>query len=178
MGINMEIGLPYNIVLNGQSFIKKYLSRYNYIVNASSAVFVKDAIKNIDKSYKSYRGCGDWVFWIEIAKGGVAAYLNQPLNYFRQHGTNTTEKQTILGKGEIEVAAVTRFLKTNKYIGLFEIFRIKVILYSIKYGKLSSLYQRDTKELLLKGWDGGILEYTTIRILCLLKRIGIQLVKR
>ena len=62
----------------------------NGVTNASSAVFLKDAALKIDKEYAKYKGAGDRLFWIKIAEQGNVAVINEGLNYFRQHGDNTT----------------------------------------------------------------------------------------
>jgi len=80
--------------LDGRKFIRRWLIKGNFVVNASGALFKKSAIKNLPKpisrEYKTLRGCGDWLFWIGVAGQGNVVYIHQPLNLFRQHGTNTT----------------------------------------------------------------------------------------
>jgi len=80
--------------LEGSKFIKRWLIQGNYVVNASGALFKKSSFqslpKPISREYKTLRGCGDWLFWIGVAGQGNVAYIHQPLNQFRQHGTNTT----------------------------------------------------------------------------------------
>ena len=34
--------------------------------------------------------CGDWMFYLNIAKGGRIAYEPKTINYYRQHDTNTS----------------------------------------------------------------------------------------
>jgi len=80
--------------LGGSKFIKKWLIKGNFVVNASGALFKKSAFQGLSepilREYKTLRGCGDWLFWIGVARQGNVAYIHQPLNLFRQHGTNTT----------------------------------------------------------------------------------------
>lgn len=92
----------------------------NGVTNASSAVFLKDAALNIDKEYAKYKGAGDRLFWIKIAEQGNVAVINEGLNYFRQHGDNTTSRCYVNG---------TNFLRIRKFSIKFvinTIFLIKI----------------------------------------------------
>ena len=174
-----EDGFPNNFCVDGSSFIKKDLSRFNYIVNASSAVFARKTLTDMDRSYTNFRGCGDWIFWIEVAKCGHVSYINKSLNYFRQHGTNTTSEQTRTGKGELEVIEVTKYLRRKNYIDYKDYLRIQVVhIYSVKYGKLSTIFSNEVKQEIIHGWGNGILPISLVRAVYLLKCIGIQLVNR
>ena len=174
-----EDGFPNSFCLEGRTFIKKDLSRFNYIVNASSAIFAKSALENMDHFYTGFRGCGDWIFWIEVAKCGHVAYVNQPLNYFRQHGSNTTTEQSRTGKGELEVIAVSNYLKTRNYIDSKDYLRIKVVhIYSVKYGKLSSFFSDDVKSEILRGWGNEEFPNFLANMAYYMKCIGIKLINR
>ena len=166
-----ETRLPNKMSMNGASFIQKYLCRYNYIENASSAIFRKDVLRNVDKSYTQYRGCGDWIFWIEIAKSGTVSYIDVPLNYYRVHEANTTTQQNISGKGEMEVAKVIDYLKNKHYIGLKELYRAKIVhLYSIRYGYLSAILSKEAKiEIVVK---------IVVLLFYILQLCGIRIIKR
>lgn len=74
----------------GPSFIRRHLLKRNCVVNASGALFRKDAIALVDSAFLQYKGVGDWLFWTCIALQGDVAFVNRPLNFFRQHGGNTT----------------------------------------------------------------------------------------
>jgi len=91
-----EIGT--DLRMNGEAFVRRWLLRNNYVVNASGALFRKSALTAIDDSYLAYRGVGDWLFWVQLARQGDVAFVYQPLNYFRQHGNNTTADMKASGK--------------------------------------------------------------------------------
>ena len=174
-----EEGLSRHLNLDGHSFVKDYLSRYNYVVNASSALFAKKALLGMDNAYTSFRGCGDWIFWIEIAMSGSVSYVDTPLNYFRQHGTNTTTLQTQTGKGEYEVIKVANYLRDKRYIGEKEYFRIQVVhVSSLKFGKMKSFFPEDMKKDIIQSWHVGFLGNVVIFILQCLHCLGINLIKR
>ena len=174
-----EDGFSNSFCVDGRSFIKKDLSRFNYIVNASSAVFARKTLTGMDRSYTNFRGCGDWIFWIEVAKCGHVSYVNKSLNYFRQHGTNTTSEQTRTGKGELEVIEVTNYLKKKNYIVFKDYLRIQVVhIYSVRYGKLSAVLSNEVKQEIIHGWGKGILPTLLVRAAYFFKCIGIQLIYR
>lgn len=174
-----EVELFDNMHVNGRHFIKKYLSRYNYISNASSAIFSKKVLENMDLSYTQFRGCGDWIFWVEVSKCGHVIYVNKPLNYFRQHNSNTTTQQTYTGKGEFEVCEVMNYMRNKGYIGQKDFFRAKIVhLYSICYGKQSSVLSHDTIIGIRKKWRYNYFVGTIIWFLYLLRCMGIEVVKR
>ena len=84
-------------VYQGKDFVKKHLLKENYIYNASMAVFRKDALASVDKSFKDYRSCGDKVFWGSIAEKGKVAFVCKPLNYFRIHSGKVTTRSISSG---------------------------------------------------------------------------------
>ena len=146
-------GLTHSFHINGIIFIRKYLSRHNYIANASSVVFKKKVLNAIDPSFTEYRGCGDWILWIEISRCGKVAYNNIPMNYFRIHGNNTTTNQAFSGRNEIEGANVYVFMRKKKYIGYKEELRARIShIYSVTYGKQHTFYSKETRNEILKAW--------------------------
>lgn len=60
------------------------------IPNASAVVFKKENFYKADASFKHYKICGDWQFWIDICFDNHIAYLPQCLNYFRQSNTSVS----------------------------------------------------------------------------------------
>ena len=175
-----EEGLKTNVHMDGLKFIKKYLSRYNYITNASSAIFKKEILNNADWSFTNYRGCGDWIMWIEIASAGNVAYCHVPLNYFRIHSSNTTKQQAFNGQNEIEGAKVYKFMLDKNFIGYKEELRARLShIYSIKYGKQHTFYSNDTKKRLLKSWQSTSLINCFLWFIYIIHKItGIQIIKR
>ena len=174
-----EEGFPDSFCIDGRTFIKKDLSRFNYIVNASSAIFAKKVLEGMDRSYTSFRGCGDWIFWVEVAKCGYVSYINKPLNCFRQHGSNTTTAQTRTGKGELEVIEVTNYMKEKGLIGWKDFYRAAVVhTYSIKYGKQSKFLPDEMKKTIVAKWKGGFLVGFMVYCLYLLKQLGIHIINR
>jgi glycosyltransferase involved in cell wall biosynthesis len=73
------------ITYTSQQTIGRKLLRNNLIYNASMVLFRRDAAPEITERYLSMRFCGDWLFWVELAKRGDAIAVCRKLNYFRQH---------------------------------------------------------------------------------------------
>lgn len=94
------------IEMNGLEFIRCRMLRHNYIYNASMAVFRRDVIDRVRPIYKSFRGCGDWLFWGEIAAHGNVVKVCKRLNNFRQHTSRTTNKLAIERVDRLESAEV------------------------------------------------------------------------
>ena len=119
-----ENGLKYETFHNeikrgnwdGKEFIQTYLGKNNTIMNASSAIFNKDIALTIDPQYKSFKGSGDWLFWIEIIQKGSVSYIDEALNFFRKHGSNTTEKSYANGTDFIEDKRIFDYLVKNRLI--------------------------------------------------------------
>lgn len=90
-----------------QEFIPKILLQ-NCVINASMALFRKSMLPK-NRYYTEFRYAGDWVFWFEIARQGDVLFVNKVLNYFRQHGANTTIKSQKRGENYQE------FFKIQEY---------------------------------------------------------------
>lgn len=92
--------------LPGREFVRKWLLRNNYVVNASGALLRKSALSGIDDSFMRYSGVGDWLFWAGISLQGSVSFVNRPLNFFRQHGSNTTASLKRSGKALLELRSL------------------------------------------------------------------------
>ena len=142
---------------DGKDFIRKYLGRYNIIMNASSAIFNKDAALSIDPQYISFKGSGDWLFWIEIVQKGSISYIDEALNHFRKHNTNSTERFYTNGTDYIEDKRIFDYLVKNALIS-------KRTIKSIKKHNLRKFYHYpfDNKEIrkkVLNSWNFSYSEY-------------------
>lgn len=175
-----EKGMGGSFHMDGLSFIEKYLYRYCYISNASSAIFKNDTLKEVDSRFTSFRGSGDWLFWIEISKCGNVAYLDRPLNFFRIHDLNTTSKELRSGNNEMEAIAIYRFMQEKKYVGYKELLRERIAhIYSIRYGKLHGIFDSKKKNELLKGWKENIfIRIIVFGISVFQKYFGYSIIKR
>ena len=80
---------PY--INNSEDEVINALGILNTIPNASGAVFRRNADLSIinDEKWLNMRICGDWVFYINLLKGGKIAYTTDTKSYFRFHYNNT-----------------------------------------------------------------------------------------
>lgn len=79
----------YDFIEDGKRIITDY-GRYKCpVINVSSAVFRKDAVKS---NYLpiGYRYCGDWYFWVNIFMTGKVGFIAEPLNIIRVHPQSAT----------------------------------------------------------------------------------------
>jgi glycosyltransferase involved in cell wall biosynthesis len=175
-----EAGMKTDLHMDGKIFFDKFLYRYCFLNNASSVIFKKKVLNQIDWKYTSFKGSGDWILWIEISRCGNIAYVNKPLNYFRIHGSNTTTLQLHSGRNEIEAIEVYHFMKDKKYIGYFKELRERIAhIYSIKYGKLHKVLTKEVKEKLLSGWRSNIfILFITTLIYHIQSTLKIDIIKR
>ena len=79
-------------IMSSDKMVAKAFSIKNVVPNGSSCIFknpVKSKIISEEKWY-GMKICGDWLFYIDIIKGGLIAYTNKTTNYFRMHKKNTS----------------------------------------------------------------------------------------
>lgn len=57
--------------------------------------------------------CGDWVFYLQIIRGGLVAYTTSTTNYYRQHDSNTSVRARLTNIYYEEHALVATHLLSN-----------------------------------------------------------------
>lgn len=74
--------------------VSRYLGRKNTIPNVSSAVFRKPDLGPLleDDAWLSMKLCGDWIFYLNVLKGGKLAYSADTANFFRFHDGNSSAR--------------------------------------------------------------------------------------
>jgi len=90
----IAVNKGYYYSADGYDICVKYLFSRPLIPNASSAVFNRENFLHVNASFKDYKVCGDWQFWVDISLGGEVAYLPQQLNFFRQSDTSVSRVKT------------------------------------------------------------------------------------
>jgi len=108
-----------NQYMGGKKYIKSYLTLFNYIKNASCAIFSKSVAQTIDKSYSTYKGAGDYLFWVEIAAQGNVAIVNKRLSYFCRHAGTVTNKRGLDGTNQKEEWQIYNHIRQLVRIGYF-----------------------------------------------------------
>ena len=118
-------------VFDGSTFISKYMSHGNPVINASACLFRKNAALAADKKYMEFRGAGDRLFWTEISECGDVAVVNEWLNYMRQHPCNFTKKYNIDGTNQREDKFILDYIFDKGYLS------------SKRYRELKHIYARE-----------------------------------
>ena len=64
----------------------------NIVPNVSSAMFRKvDRLEVLENDlWRKMRTCGDWLFYINLIRGGCIAFSPEATNYYRLHDANTS----------------------------------------------------------------------------------------
>ncbi len=142
--------LKSDISLDGHSFIQQYLVYKNVVCNASGAIFSKEAALRIDDSYMTFKGSGDWLFWINLVTQGNVEFINRSLNYFRVQGQNATLKVIKSGLAKIENKRIYDYLLDESIID--DVLYTKLRDREIKKIYFSHLYDKETRNNLLQCW--------------------------
>lgn len=89
-----------SFVIEGKKFVELYLSFFNVIPNASAVIFKKELISKPSclNSFLEMKMCGDWFFWIKMALNSKVFFLNETLNYFREHQSSSRNHNDISKK--------------------------------------------------------------------------------
>jgi len=103
-------------ILNGKEFIIQNLLEGNAIFNASMAVFRKMYYESISNEYTSFKFCGDWLFWAELASQGDVFISGKVLNYFRNHSMDVSNKAYSTGLNFIEELKTIFIFLDKQYI--------------------------------------------------------------
>ena len=95
---------------DGREECQNYLVQRNTIPNASAVLFRREVYLRVGGADESMVLCGDWKLWAAMALTGKIAYVSEPLNYFRFHGTSVRVKSQRLEAGPIEYLEVIRWI--------------------------------------------------------------------
>lgn len=155
-----------DFTISGRVFSRKWMVEHNSIYNASCVLFKKSVLKHISDEYKTYKGCGDRQFWLEVCWQGNVHYQSNPLNYFRQHCTSTTQNQIANGNAYKEMMRVFKFAKKNKIVSPF--MKLSIPVFFLNYlEKNQNLLQTnpETYHYLRNEWKKEVPFYAVSRII-------------
>lgn len=141
--------------MEGKKFVRKHLYKRNSVFNASCVLFRRQFAMLCDDDFTNYRGCGDWLFWIEMAFHGKVTAIPQSLNYFRRHSTCTTGKMEKSGKGAVEAYSVFQYCCNHNLLSLWK--KADVLMRMIRYVWLNKdqVMSKKTKCEVLSTWMQG-----------------------
>ena len=103
-------------IVGGRVFIMKHMTMGNAFLNASSAIFSKEALSKCKLDYTTFKAGGDRLFWIYLAEQGQVIHLKDAHNYFRQHSKKVTSKAAKSGIGFIESLKIYDNIKSHGYL--------------------------------------------------------------
>lgn len=107
-----------DFIIEGQDFVKSYLSFFNVIPNASAMIFRKDLVDSsvFSEPLLKMKMCGDWLFWIKCSMESKVFFKSKTLNYFRNHNTVSRVHNSILKKKQrlLEEKEVRDFMQSIK----------------------------------------------------------------
>lgn len=134
--------------IDGIAFIKKYMCSANSVVNASSVVFSREKALRLDTQYMNLKGEGDWLFWIELAEKGRVCFVNEALNFFRQHFSSTTKKSVEEGTDIIEHKVLYNYLVSMGYFSI-----LRKVIYRVRFAHLIQRKPFKEKQVFFNLWD-------------------------
>jgi glycosyltransferase involved in cell wall biosynthesis len=94
---------------SGREECAKYLLWANTIPNASAVVLRRDVFQRQMRGLPRMRLCGDWLAWARVLAVSDIAFVAEPLNYHREHGT-TVRSTLRLGKHFREYTFVWKYI--------------------------------------------------------------------
>lgn len=149
-------------VYGGKEFIRRWCILKAGIVNASCAIFTRNAFNDISDIYTTFKGAADKLFWVEIAECGDVAFVDKPYNFFRQHKNNSTKDLTMSGINQIEDKRIYDYLCQNGHINMNEQACIKWDF--IKRNVFEMLDDETVKRSVYKVWDFSLWQQILMRI--------------
>lgn len=138
-------------IFTSEQYLRKYLVLYNFVQNASSAIFRRDVALSIDKSYTELKGAGDYLFWVEISLKGHVAVVNKGLNKFRRHVGVVTEKKEADGTNFIEEKLIFNYISSKVKLSWFRILYAHI--YRMNIIKHVNFIDKSTKDYIYKIWE-------------------------
>ena len=135
---------------DGLRFVKGWMSMENAIMNASGAVFKREAYYNLlSREHMSYRGSGDWLFWSQIAVQGNVAFVRKNLTYFRLSPKTVTGQNMQSGLARKEDLNVQCFINEHFHLSPWQKHMASVF-HDMKYSVKISWLER--KEIWIAGF--------------------------
>ena len=122
-------------VYPGIDFVKQKLAFCNSIANVSECVFRRDRYRPSEGyRYEWMRLCGDWFFYVLLAEQGSVVEVEQPLSYYRQHGSNVSEASEHKGLTFLEGVKVLEYMIDQN--------GLKATDYAKSWGRMWAKYER------------------------------------
>lgn len=102
-----------DFVANGRMEVVHFLSRKNTITNVSGVLFRRDAFVRAGYAQEGLKMCGDWMTYCHVLQHSNIAYINQTLNFHRQHPSKHTQNSVL------NLTYFREFLSVQQYVAGF-----------------------------------------------------------
>lgn len=138
--------------------IKGDFLRGNVVYNASSVVFRKTGLPNINFSeITQFKYAGDWLFWVQLIRDNQVYRTSERLNYFRRHDKNVSVKALKEGLHFTEGLEVIRYIFAHYNLSFVEKRKTR-----LKWSKKIAQSELPQKDQLLKSCSNELVFYTHI----------------
>lgn len=101
----------HDFVLDGLAVVRKFMSYYNIIPNASAVVLRRAVVERVGPADGSFKLVGDWLYWASILAISRVAFVAEPLNYFRFHGSNVRSSKLLNGTALLETVLIVKAMR-------------------------------------------------------------------
>lgn len=129
-----------NFVATADYAVKNAFSLKNIIPNASSAVFrnIGEISENVLRLWEELNLCGDWIFYLNIIKGGCISYSTETTNYYRIHKSSTSKQIQKNFSYYTEHMVVSKYVRQN--------YRVEDVIFKRELQILKKHYINNTGE--------------------------------
>ena len=104
-------------IVEGKKFVRERMLFGNTIFNASMAIFLRSAAQQVDfVLIQTFKFCGDWLFWIQLAQQGQVGSSAKVLNYFRKHNADVSGKIYAQGQFHQELYRLVQILQKQQLV--------------------------------------------------------------
>jgi glycosyltransferase involved in cell wall biosynthesis len=92
--------------VDGREECRTSLLYRNVTANASAVVFPRSVCDRVGGVDDAFRTSADWKLWAAMALEGKIAYVSEPLNYYRYHGSTVrnTASEALIAAEQLEIA--------------------------------------------------------------------------
>lgn len=117
--------------MTAHNLVKLGFGIKNIIPNVSSAVFknVGKFSEETEPLWEKMKLCGDWIFYLNLIKGGCVSYTNQTTNYYRVHRQSTSLNVQRTERYYEEQYEVSKYVARNYDV---DVSMFEIVLHNLK----------------------------------------------
>lgn len=101
--------------ISAYNLVREAFGIRNIIPNVSSVIFrnLGNINSEVENLWNRMMLCGDWLFYLDIIKGGIVSYVHDTVNYYRVHSKSTSLKVQKKSDYYIEHDIIANFIANN-----------------------------------------------------------------